>query len=65
MTTTMGNRTHVKSGDSHTRVWWLKDWLFFFRSQGADPDIAEQYLKAIAAPPAEGETPVKIEAERQ
>lgn len=51
MTTTMGNRTHVRSGDQHTRVWWLKDWLFFFRAQGDDPaGFPEEFLKAISAP---------------
>lgn len=53
-TTTMGNRTHVQSGNHHTRVWWLKDWLFFFRAQDVDPDIGEEYLKAISGTTAEG-----------
>jgi hypothetical protein len=52
LTTTMGNRTYVKSGNHHTWVWWLKDWLFFFRAQDVDPEIGEEYLKAISGPPA-------------
>lgn len=67
MTTTMGNRTHVKSGNHHTRVWWLKDWLFFFRGQDVDPDLGEEYLKAISGSPAVAEpgTPPKVETEPQ
>lgn len=48
MTSTMGNQTHVRSGSHHTRVWWLKNRLFFFRSEDVDPDVAEAYLNAIS-----------------
>jgi hypothetical protein len=47
--TRRGNRTHMKSGDAHTRVWWVKDWLFFFRTQGEDaPEFPEEFLRGIA-----------------
>ena len=50
MTTSMGNRTHVQAGGEHLRIWWLKDWLFFFRATDADPAaFAEEYLRAISA----------------
>lgn len=50
-TTTMGNRTHVStSAGGHTRLWWVKGWLFVFRSRDADPaQFAEEFLKAIDA----------------
>lgn len=62
-TTTMGNRSHVRSGNHHTRVWWLKDWLFFFRARDIDPDIGEEYLRAISAQPAVAEPGAPAEAE--
>lgn len=61
-TITMGNRTHVESGSQHTRVWWLKDWLFFFRARDVDPDIGGESLKVLSGPTAPG-APVKVEAE--
>jgi len=40
----------VQAGGEHLRIWWLKDWLFFFRATDADPaGFAEEYLKAISA----------------
>jgi hypothetical protein len=49
-TTTIGNRTHISVGsDEHTRIWWLMDWLFFFRMKSPDqPQLPEEYLKAIS-----------------
>ena len=37
------------NGDNHLRLWWLKDWLFIFRTTGSeDPDaFAEKYLEAM------------------
>lgn len=52
-TTQMGNRIDVKINDTNrTRLWWLKDWLFFYRTQNAEDlgSFAEQYLRAIQAP---------------
>lgn len=51
MTSTRGNQTHVRSGPRHTRIWWLKNWLFFFRSTDVDPDVGEAYLNEISASP--------------
>ncbi|MGB8169926.1 MAG: hypothetical protein WCF18_20655 [Chthoniobacteraceae bacterium] len=51
ITTTLGNRTHVKIGsDEHTRFWWLKDTLFIFRARGeADSEVfPEEYLRALS-----------------
>lgn len=48
MISTMGNQTQVKTGSHHTRVWWIKNRLFFFRSQAVDPDFAETYLNTIS-----------------
>ena len=47
-TTTIVNRTHVRSGNLNTRLWWLKNWLFVFRSKDVDPTIEEKYLNAIS-----------------
>ena len=43
-------RLYVRlNGDDHTRLWWIKDWLFIFRTTGPeDPDaFAEKYLEAM------------------
>lgn len=58
VTTTRGNRTHVKIGpEEHTRFWWVKGTLFIFRARGAaDSEIfPEEYLRVISptTPPAE------------
>jgi hypothetical protein len=39
-------------GKHHTRLWWVKDFLFIFRTDGPDdPDaFAEQFLSAMAPP---------------
>ena len=50
MTTRTQDRLYVRvKGDIHTRVWWIKDWLFVFRTTGPeDPDaFAEAYLEAM------------------
>ena len=47
-TTNFGNRAHVRSGNLNTRVWWLKNRLFVFRSKDVDPLLGEQYLHAIS-----------------
>ena len=50
VTTRMGNRFYLKlNGDDHTRLWWMKDWLFIFRTTGPEnPDaFADQYLEAM------------------
>ncbi len=51
VTTRTPRRMHaVFNGDDHTRMWWLKDWLFIFRTTGPeDPDaFAEKYLGAMS-----------------
>ena len=51
MTTRTPGRVYVRTnGDTHTRLWWLKDWLFIFRTVGPeDPDaFAEKYLGAMS-----------------
>ena len=50
MTTRTPGRLYVRlKGDSRTRLWWIKDWLFMFRTVGPeDPDeFAEKYLEAM------------------
>ena len=52
MTTRTPGRLYVRvDGNVHTRLWWLKDWLFIFRTTGPeDPDaFAEAYLGAMRA----------------
>ena len=44
------SRFYIKlNGDQHTRLWWMKDWLFIFQTTGPDdPDaFAEKYLEAM------------------
>ncbi len=46
-------RLYVRTdGKHHTRLWWVKDFLFIFRTDGPDdPDpFAEQFLSAMAPP---------------
>jgi hypothetical protein len=62
LTTTRGDRTHLRIGsDEHARFWWVKGWLFIFRARGvADSEtFPEEYLRALLpiAPAAE----VKVE----
>ena len=48
--TRTGSRFYIKlNGDQHTRLWWMKDWLFIFQTTGPeDPDaFAEKYLEAM------------------
>ena len=48
--TRMGHRLYVGlNGSEHTRLWWLKDWLFIFHTSGPeDPDaFADAYLSAM------------------
>ena len=50
MTTRTPGRLYVRlRGDNRTRLWWIKDWLFMFRTVGPeDPDgFAEKYLEAM------------------
>ena len=44
----VGKRTHVIStGNEHTRLWWMKGWLFIAGSVGADPkDFADTFIAA-------------------
>ena len=47
-----GNRVYVRlNGNEYTRMWWIKSWLFVFRSQGGtDPEaFMEAYMKAMEA----------------
>ncbi len=51
VTTTRGNRTHVRMGaDDHTRFWWVKGTLFIFRARGAadSETFPEEYLRALS-----------------
>ena len=48
--TRVGHRLYVGlNGIEHTRMWWLKDWLFIFHTSGPeDPDaFADAYLSAM------------------
>jgi hypothetical protein len=48
-----GTRHHIRTGgDDHTRIWWVKGWLFIFRDRaGEDPDeFSKEFLRAIARP---------------
>ena len=50
MTTQTPGRLYMKlNGNEHTRMWWIKDWLFIFRTTGPeDPDaFAGKYLNAM------------------
>jgi hypothetical protein len=52
VTTQTPGRLYVcTDGIHHTRLWWLKDFLFIFRTDGPDdPDsFAEQFLSAMTA----------------
>ena len=53
MTTQTPNRLYVRrDGTEHTRLWWIKGWLFIFCTSGPeDPDaFAEKYLAAMSHP---------------
>jgi hypothetical protein len=52
-TTSTGNRLYVRTnGVNHTRLWWLRGWLFVFRTHGStDPEtFMQQYLAAMQKP---------------
>ena len=38
------------NGDDHTRLWWLKDWLFIFHTTGPeDPDaFADRFIESMS-----------------
>ena len=40
------------NGESHLRLWWVKDWLFIFRTTGPeDPDVfADKFLESMTPP---------------
>jgi hypothetical protein len=53
VTTQTPGRLYVRTdGKHHTRLWWMKDFLFIFRTDGPDdPDaFAEQFLSAMTPP---------------
>ena len=53
MTTQTPNRLYVRlNGTEHTRLWWLKGWLFIFHTSGKeDPDaFAAKYLETMTPP---------------
>ena len=53
MTTQTPNRLSVSlNGTEHTRLWWLKGWLFIFHTSGKEnPDaFVEKYLEATTPP---------------
>lgn len=53
VTTRTTGRLYVRiGGEHHTRLWWVKDFLFIFRTDGPDdPDaFAEQFLSAMTPP---------------
>ena len=50
VTTRTPGRFYIKlNGDQHTRLWWMKDWLFIFQTTGAeDPDaFADKFIEAM------------------
>ncbi len=50
MTTRTPGRLYVRThGDRHTRLWWIRDWLFIFRTVGPEePDaFAEKFLETM------------------
>ena len=50
VTTRTPGRLYLRlNGDDHTRLWWIKDWLFVFRTVGPDDSdfFAEKYLEAM------------------
>jgi hypothetical protein len=51
-TQTPGRLYVCLDGKHHTRLWWVKDFLFVFRTDGTDdPDaFAEQFLSAMVPP---------------
>ena len=52
ITQTPGRLYVCLDGQHHTRLWWVKDFLFIFRTDGPeDPDaFAEQFLGAMTPP---------------
>ena len=50
VTTRTPGRLYLRlNGNEHTRLWWIKDWLFIFQTTGPEnPDaFAEKYLEAM------------------
>ncbi len=54
-TRTPGRLSVQINGDEHSRLWWIKDWLFIFRTTGPeDPDaFADRFIETMSAPAAE------------
>jgi hypothetical protein len=55
-TTRTPGRLYVRvNGDQHSRLWWIQDWLFIFRTTGPeDPDgFADRFIETMSAPDAE------------
>ena len=51
LTTRTPGRLYVRlQGDEHTRLWWIKDWLFIFRTTGPeDPDaFADRFIESMS-----------------
>jgi hypothetical protein len=58
MTSEFSGRLYVRTGgDNHTRLWWIKGWLFIFRTRGPDDpsSFAQAYLEAMIPTPAKDE----------
>ena len=51
-TRTPGRLYLCLNGDNHLRLWWVKDWLFIFRTTGPeDPDaFADKFLESMTPP---------------
>ena len=50
VTTRTPGRLYVRvNGENHLRLWWVKDWLFIFRTTGPeDPDaFADKFLESM------------------
>lgn len=50
VTTSAGNRFYLRvNGTGHTRLWWIKGWLFAFSAEGPDDPapFMEAYLRAM------------------
>ena len=53
VTTRTPGRLYVRlNGDNHMRLWWVKNWLFIFRTVGSeDPDaFADKFLETMTPP---------------
>ena len=67
MTTSTGARQNTTiNGNDKTCVWWIKDWLLIFHSEGevSPSDFAESYVAAFSSAPAASGTPAPAASEQ-